>query len=109
MYLTRAGRVCRWRFAGADWVAHAVHRILLSFPSSHATHHTPQQTPIQQLHPSAAAAMVEVTPEVRRRNRLVALACVAFAFSVYSYSIRQLKQVGFVLCLETGVDGYFGT
>lgn len=41
--------------------------------------------------------MVEVTPEVRRRNRLVALACVAFAFSVYSYSIRQLKQVGFVL------------
>lgn len=37
--------------------------------------------------------MMEVTPEVRRRNRLVALACVAFAFSVYSYSIRQLKQV----------------
>lgn len=37
--------------------------------------------------------MMEVSPEVRRRNRLVALACVAFAFSVYSYSIRKLKEV----------------
>lgn len=46
----------------------------------------------QQPHPNAAA-MMEVTPEIRRRNRLVALACVAFAFSVYSYSIRQLKNV----------------
>ncbi len=43
----------------------------------------------QPPHPS-----LEVSPEVKKRNRLVALACVAFAFSVYSYSIRKLKEVG---------------
>jgi hypothetical protein len=58
----------------------------------------PQTKPTQQPHPSAAA-MMEVTPEIRRRNRLVALACVAFAFSVYSYSIRRLKEVCGWVCL----------
>lgn len=41
---------------------------------------------------AAAHHGLEMTPATKRNNRLVALACLAFAGSVYTYSIRKLKE-----------------
>lgn len=37
--------------------------------------------------------MVEMTPELKRKNMLTALACLGFVGGVYMYSIRKLKEV----------------
>jgi hypothetical protein len=36
---------------------------------------------------------VEITPELRRKNRTTALVCLAFVAAVYGYAMQQLKKV----------------